>query len=95
MFSLLLLSQGAARPWMCVSRLLMQRLKPELEKIKEQLGVDSLTFLSIDALRTVVGDDLCSACFDGNYVVDVSNHEQNTILEQRRRKSTPASAAIE
>jgi amidophosphoribosyltransferase len=65
------------------------------QKIKEQLGVDSLTFLSMDALRTVVGDDLCSACFDGNYVVDVSSHEQNTILKQRRRKNAPASAAIE
>ena len=43
-----------------------------LEEIAEYLGLDSLTYLSIDGLVEATGlpkDNFCLACFDGNYPV--------------------------
>jgi amidophosphoribosyltransferase len=42
----------------------------ELEKIREELGVDSLVYQSINGMINSIGLDenhLCKACVDGNY----------------------------
>ena len=48
------------------------------EEIREYMGADSLTYLSMESLREVCGEspagekDLyCRACFDGNYPMEV------------------------
>ncbi|RME22550.1 MAG: amidophosphoribosyltransferase [Deltaproteobacteria bacterium] len=54
------------------------------ERLAAQLGVDSLTYLSLPALRKVAGDAICDACFSGEYVVPVSAEERAAILRDRR-----------
>ena len=48
------------------------------------LGVDSVTFLSMDGLNEVFGDQICAACFTGDYVVPVSEAEKAAIRAERR-----------
>jgi amidophosphoribosyltransferase len=48
-------------------------------------GVDTVTFLSLDALRASAGRKVCMACFDGDYVVPVSAHEAADIVADRRK----------
>ncbi len=52
--------------------------------LAEQLGADSLTYLSQDGVHSVVGDRVCDACFTGRYVVPVSDEERSFILKERR-----------
>jgi amidophosphoribosyltransferase len=52
--------------------------------LAERLGADSLTYLSLAGLHGVMGDDICAACFDGDYIVPVSADEQSHITGQRR-----------
>ncbi len=53
-------------------------------RLAEQLGLDSLTYLSLDALREASEGDICDACFSGEYVVPVSPAERAAILSDRR-----------
>ena len=42
------------------------------EEICEYMGADSVTYLSLESLREVCGEDVyCKACFDGNYPMEV------------------------
>ncbi len=42
------------------------------DEICEYLGADTLTYLSLESLKEVCGEDLyCKACFDGNYPMEV------------------------
>jgi len=47
-----------------------------VEEIKKDLGVDSLGYLSIDAMLSVLKpeerDNFCTACFTGNYFAEPS-----------------------
>jgi len=52
--------------------------------LASQMGADSLTFLSLDGLKEVMGDEMCAACFDGNYVVPISSNERAFIMGERR-----------
>ena len=54
------------------------------QRLAEQLGVDSLTYLSIEGMRQAVGGVQCDACFSGEYVVPVSATERAEILSDRR-----------
>jgi amidophosphoribosyltransferase len=58
----------------------------------EAFGVDSVTFLSVEGLRGVVGGGSCMACFDGRYPVPVSEDEAAAIVADRRNPSARASA---
>jgi glutamine phosphoribosylpyrophosphate amidotransferase len=40
--------------------------------------------LSIDGLKSVMGDEICAACFDGDYVVPISDNERSFIMGERR-----------
>ncbi|MCB9762626.1 MAG: amidophosphoribosyltransferase [Alphaproteobacteria bacterium] len=59
-----------------------------LEKVEEamarRLGADSVTYLSDESLRAVAGEGICAACFDGDYVVPVSEAEREAIRWERR-----------
>ena len=52
--------------------------------LAERIGADSLTFLSIDGLKSVMGDNVCAACFDGEYTVPISADEKAFIMGERR-----------
>lgn len=42
----------------------------EMDKIADEIGVDSLGYISVDGARSIVGNrpiGLCTACFDGEY----------------------------
>lgn len=59
--------------------------EPELESVLcAHFGVDSVTYLEPEQLSRAIGSDLCSACFDGNYPVNVNNHERAFMQHQRR-----------
>ena len=66
--------------------LVAARFTPEAiqDRLAAQLGADSLTFLSQAGLREVLGEDICDACFSGDYVVPVSDSERGAILGERR-----------
>jgi amidophosphoribosyltransferase len=54
------------------------------DALAKYLGADSLTFLSIEGMKSVTGPDVCAACFDGDYVVPISEAERGEILRTRR-----------
>ena len=56
----------------------------ENEAFAEYFGADSVTFLSVEGLREVAGADACAACFDGDYIVPVSDLEKADIRAERR-----------
>ena len=58
---------------------------PDLETaLCELLGVDSVTYLEEEGLAEVEGEQICSACFNGDYVVPVSDSERADIISDRR-----------
>ena len=62
--------------------LVAARLAPE--EWPAAFGVDSVTFLSLEGMREVMGRPICMACFDGDYVVPVSADEVSAIVSDRR-----------
>jgi amidophosphoribosyltransferase len=57
-----------------------------IEDIRKYLGVDTLTYITLDGLSRSVGkslDSLCYACFNGDYPVPVSEdgNEGKLLLE--------------
>ncbi|MEI6079566.1 MAG: amidophosphoribosyltransferase [bacterium] len=52
-------------------------------KIAENLGADSLTYLSIEGLNRVFGKDRCAACFDGQYPIQIEESYANEIRKDR------------
>lgn len=57
---------------------------PHSTAMAQALGADSLTFLSVDGLREVSGPNACMACFNGDYIVPVSEDERADIRAERR-----------
>jgi amidophosphoribosyltransferase len=56
-----------------------------LEGIRQQIGADTLGYLSQDGLLAAVGGDVrrhCTACFDGRYPVDVPLDVDKFALER-------------
>lgn len=49
-----------------------------------RFSCDSMTYLSPSGLSTVAGDNVCSACFDGDYVQPLADYERSHILRDRR-----------
>jgi amidophosphoribosyltransferase len=56
-----------------------------VEEITSYLGVDSLEYLTIEDLRSVVDDpgNFCYACFNGEYPVPLSPDLDKSVLESR------------
>ena len=52
-----------------------------LEETRQYLGADSLNYLSINKMLEVLQNGknkFCSACFDGNYPVSITDHLETT-----------------
>ena len=54
------------------------------DELANYLGADSLTYLTRRGLAEVCSTDICSACFDGDYIVPVSQSERDGINAERR-----------
>ncbi len=54
-------------------------------QLARHLGADSLTWLSIEGMRAVLGEDICDACFTGDYAVPVDEGEREAIIADRRK----------
>lgn len=55
-----------------------------VEEIRQQIGADTLHYLSFDGLYAAVGmaeESLCTACFSGNYPTEVSEETPLDLLE--------------
>ncbi len=55
-----------------------------LEEIRRHIDVDSLGYLSLEGLCSVVptrGETHCQACFDGNYPVKVGASQGKSMFE--------------
>ena len=63
-----------------------------VEEIREFLGVDSLYFLSLDGLLACAATDrtppgqFCTACYSGNYPIDIEHPQTKGIIERRQMK---------
>jgi amidophosphoribosyltransferase len=46
-----------------------------VEQIRQQIGADSLAFLSLEAMMAAIGrtDGYCNACYTGQYPLDVAD----------------------
>lgn len=42
----------------------------EKDRLRDEIGADSLEFLSLDGLKEVLGNEICEACFTGDYPTD-------------------------
>lgn len=57
-----------------------------IEKIKDKIGADSLGYLSYEGLMQSVsscGKGFCTACFNGNYPVDITEEGDKHVFERR------------
>ncbi len=39
-----------------------------VEEVAREIGADSLTYMTLEGLKSVLGEDICYACHDGSYV---------------------------
>ncbi len=56
-----------------------------IDEIREFIGLDSLCYLSLENLKkatTIPSDELCFACFDGNYPVPIDSGFKKTCFEE-------------
>lgn len=53
------------------------------ERMARELGVTSLTFLSVGRLNRVFGKERCAACFDGDYPVPIPEDVKQSIVRDR------------
>jgi amidophosphoribosyltransferase len=64
-------------------------VKHDTEEIAALLGVDSLGYLPLTALREMCGrSDLCSACFDGRYPTTIPTDARKDRYERRLSEKT-------
>lgn len=56
----------------------------ELEKVlAKEFGLNSLTYLSIERLNKLLGQNRCAACFDGKYPVEIDERSRMCIVSDR------------
>jgi amidophosphoribosyltransferase len=60
-----------------------ENLRALEKRLAEFLEVDSLTFLSVSRLRSLFGDKICAACFDGDYPVPITDDIKSCIVNDR------------
>jgi len=54
-------------------------------RMARELGVTSLTFLSVGRLNQVFGKERCAACFDGDYPIPIPEDVKQCIVRDRIR----------
>ena len=55
-----------------------------MEEVRAFVGADSLGYLSLDGMVDATGspkEDLCRACFDGEYPIPIPEHAGKFLLE--------------
>jgi amidophosphoribosyltransferase len=55
----------------------------DVEQIRAFLGVDSIAFLSLEGLLACMdrpGADYCTACFSGDYRIDVEHAQTGVVV---------------
>lgn len=57
-----------------------------VEEIRQQIGADSLAFLSLSGLRRAIGTDLCDACFSEHYPTSLGPYQKLVDDERSERK---------
>ncbi len=58
-----------------------------IDEIREFIGADSLTYLSIEGLKKVLGDNRCYGCINGDYPVPpVESYKSERIIERNLSK---------
>lgn len=66
--------------------LIANQMNLDVEQIRKALGVDSLHYLSIEGLLDAVphddGEGYCTACFTGNYPVEIDTDATKLALEE-------------
>ncbi|TMG08332.1 MAG: amidophosphoribosyltransferase, partial [Chloroflexi bacterium] len=72
--------------------------KQEIEEIREHIGADSLSYLTIEALMRAVEqpkDSFCTACFTGEYPMPVQLQMDKLVFERQGRggKRVPVGVA--
>jgi len=63
------------------------------EEIREKVGADSLSYLSVDAVADALGEsraDLCLGCVTGEYPFDVEGEETDRDIEGVASGVSPA-----
>lgn len=56
----------------------------EVKDIRDYIGADSLSFLSLEGLRESVGlESICAACFDGKYPMEVPKEGSKYLFEKK------------
>ena len=61
-----------------------------VEKIAEEIGVDSLGYLSVDSVRKIArgaGCDFCTGCFTGDYPAEIPTEAPKDKFEQKIMKT--------
>ena len=55
-----------------------------IDDIKNQIGADSLAYLSIDMVEKILPNiSLCKACFNGEYPIDIPENEEKDIYDKK------------
>jgi amidophosphoribosyltransferase len=57
-----------------------------VEQVRQFIGADSLSYLSLDALVEATGapkNDFCRACFDGKYPIPIPEREPTKLLLEK------------
>jgi len=66
--------------------LIANQLNLDVEQIRRALGVDSLNYLSVNGLLDAVphgnGEGYCTACFTGNYPVEIDSQTTKLAFEE-------------
>jgi amidophosphoribosyltransferase len=65
--------------------LIAERLGGDLERIRQDLGVDSIGYLSLDKMLEAVphenGEGYCTACFSGQYPIKIDTRTSKDLFE--------------
>ena len=69
-----------------------------VEEIAQQIGVDSLAYLSWEGMLAATGENpenFCSACFTGNYPIPVPELvKRSKLLLEKQSEKQPASTSV-
>lgn len=59
----------------------------EIEKIREEIGADSLTYQTIEGLKKAIGmENLCMACLNGEYPTGIEEPKLTELEKARKRE---------
>ncbi len=65
--------------------LIANKFYGNIEKIEQELGVDSLKYMTLDQMLEAMVDheptDFCTACFSGDYPIPVNSNFEKTVYE--------------